>query len=187
MDKIEIVYRWLLMFFLDMISTSLLPALYLIKSSYMVLRLSEEYDWYINTAIYLVIPFVLSILSLVILQSQQKDSIRHTVKEVRPVNNEYLPVYLGYIFVSLSLPSPANGQIDVRCLLVVYILVCLFVNCSKSLCFNPIYVILGYAYYRVTTNSNIAVFVISRRKFHKNEQNISFSNLKKITEVVYIE
>lgn len=183
----ESIVRWLLMLFLSAISTLLLPALYLIKSSYFIFHIREDYDLYINVGCYLGLPFLLSYLSLLILQAQQKDSIAHAVKEVRPVNNEYLPIYLGYIFVSLSLPNPQVGQIDLCSLLIVYSLICLFVTCSKSLCFNPIYVIYGYAYYRITTNSNISVFIISRRKFHKSEQSITFPKLRKITETVFID
>lgn len=175
------------MFVFGAISTSLLPALYLIKSSFVLVHFNTNYEWAINVAIYLGVPFLLSLLSILGMKKQQKDSISHAVKEVRPVNNEYLSIYLGYIFVSLSLPNPENGQIDSCSLLVVYFMVCLFVTCSKSLCFNPIYVIFGYAYYRVTTQSNVPIFIISRRKFGKKEENITFPNLKKITEVVFLE
>ena len=175
------------MLFLSAVSTSLLPFLYFVKSSFVLFHFNTIYDLYINLFIYFLIPFVLSALSLLLLETQQNDSIQNSVKEIRQVNHEYLPIYLGYIFVSLSLPNPKDGSIDVICLMIVYLIVVLFVTCSKSLCFNPIFVIFGYAYYRVVTKANVAVFIITRRKFNKSGKDVVFPNLKKISEFIFLE
>lgn len=191
MQKIPILivklYDFVMMLLMSVASTSLLPAIYFIKSSYRVVDWGGKYAMLLNTVLYLIVVILLSIVSLCWITHQSKDSINNSPAEIRPVNNEYLPIYLGYIFVSLSMPNPEMGQIDIILLTVVYIMICLFVTCSKSLCFNPVFIIFGYGYYLVNTASNTKVFVITRRKFGKNSQNITFPNLTKINEIVYFD
>ena len=96
-------------------------------------------------------------------------------------------VYLGYIFVSLGIPAGASGGVDWVNLVVVYCMVCLFVAFSKSLCFNPVFILFGYGYYRVKTSNNVKVFVITKRKIRKSESKLAFPNLRKINELVYLD
>ena len=184
---IENLYNFVMMLFLSVASTSLLPAIYLLKSSYQIVEWGQEYSMIINAGLYLLVVVVLSCLSLLWINYRANDSINNDTIEIKPVNNEYLPIYLGYIFVSLSMPNPASGQIDVTLLIMIYIMICLFVTCSKSLCFNPVFVIFGYGYYLVNTGSNTKVFVITKRKIGKNNKNISFPHLTKINEIVYFD
>lgn len=184
---IENLYNFVMMLFLSVASTSLLPAIYLLKSSYQIVEWGQEYSMIINAGLYLLVVVVLSCLSLLWIKYRANDSINNDTIEIKPVNNEYLPIYLGYIFVSLSMPNPASGQIDVTLLIMIYIMICLFVTCSKSLCFNPVFVIFGYGYYLVNTASNTKVFVITKRKIGKNNKNISFPHLTKINEIVYFD
>lgn len=46
---------------------------------------------------------------------------------------------------------------------------------------------MGYKFYNVTSNNGIELFILSRRVIRKNEKDIVFPNLKKLTEFVYIE
>lgn len=184
---LEKIYRYFLLFFYSLAATSLLPALYLVKSSYRVLSISDFYDPWINAAVYLLVPIILSLLSLWIMQHMAADSISNPAKSISPVNNDYLPIYLGYIFVSLSMPNPEHGSVDWTILIIVYILICSFVTFSQSLCFNPMFIIFGYGYYSVKTENNVRVFVITRNNIGKSSMNVIFPNLAKITEIVYIE
>ena len=144
----------------------------------------EYCSWF---ACVLGLPLLLSFLSLLWIKSKAADSIANKVNEISPVNNDYLPVYLGYIFVSLSIPADTTGGIDWISLSVVYCLVCLFVTFSKSLCFNPIFILFGYGYYKVKTSTNVKIFVITKRRIRKNEDEISFPDLRKINELVYLD
>lgn len=181
------LYNFVMMLLMSVTSTSLLPAIYLIKSSYVIVDWGQKYTMLINAVLYLVVVFVLSLLSLLWINFRARDSINNDTIEIKPVNNEYLPIYLGYIFVSLSIPNPDSGQIDAALLAIIYLMICLFVTCSKSLCFNPMFVIFGYGYYLVNTASNTKVFVITKRKIGKNSSNISFPHLRKINEIVYFD
>ena len=49
------------------------------------------------------------------------------------------------------------------------------------------FILFGYGYYKVKTSNNVKVFVITKREIRKNENEISFSNLRKINELVYLD
>ena len=169
-------------------STSLLPAIYFIKSEVEIFHLRcKGLGVVLDLLLLLGVPVVLSILSLMWMRTQSKDSINNGVKEITPVNHEYLPVYLGYIFVSLSMPNMQDGGVQWTTLTIVYFLICLFVTCSKTLCFNPIFIVFGYGYYQVTTSNGVRVFVMTRKTIRKGGDNPTFPHLRKVNELVYID
>lgn len=184
----ENIYRSICHFIMAFASTSLLPVIYFIKSGIEVFHTECQC---LNTVIDLVlllgIPIVLSVVSLLWMLVQGKDSINNDVSEITPVNHEYLPVYLGYIFVSLSMPNTQTGGIQWITLIVVYLLICLFVTCSKTLCFNPIFILFGYGYYQVTTSNRVKVFVMTKRTIRKGGEKPTFQHLRKVNELVYID
>ena len=205
-SSLEKILKWILLFVFSIISTSLLPVIYLIKSSYYIIK---EDCWIyrivekvlganiieglstlavLNITIYVISPILLSLVTLFWVRIFcSEDSIKKSVQEVSVINNDYMPIYLGYIFVSVSIPNPDIGEIDLLTLMVVYLLVNVFVTASRSLCFNPIFVIFGYSYYSIKTQKGTNLFVITRKKIRKSDENIKFEKLRKITEVVYIE
>lgn len=177
------MFKWIFLFIFSVISTSLLPVIYLIKSSYYIIK-KECWIYRIvekvlganiieglstlavlNITIYVISPILLSLVTLFWVRIFcSEDSIKKSVQEVSVINNDYMPIYLGYIFVSVSIPNPAIGEIDLLTLMVVYLLVNVFVTASRSLCFNPIFVIFGYSYYSVKTKLGTNLFVITRKK-----------------------
>lgn len=169
-------------------STSLMVAIYFIKSSYWLLSIGGIWSVSINVVIYICSPFVLSYLILFIFKHCfSTDSIKNPVAEIKSIDNEYLPIYLGYIFVSLSIPNPSEGILDMSTLIVVYGIVNLVIVSSSTVCFNPIFIIFGYTYYAVKTQCNVTVFIMSKHKIGKNDSHVSFPQLMKITENVFIE
>lgn len=186
--KLEPIYRLVCHFLMALASTSLLPAIYLIKSKYRIFQMESEcHNWILDFLFYIGIPILISLLSLWWMKSQSDDSINKEVTEITPVNHEYLPVYLGYIFVSLSMPNPYDGQADWKLLIIIYLFISLFVTCSKTLCFNPIFIVFGYGYYQITTSNGVKVFVMTRKTIRKASTNLTFPNLKKVNELVYVD
>ena len=184
----ERIYRNICYYIIALASTSLLPSIYLIKSGYELVHVeSDVVNLALNLIFYLGGPLVLSLISLQWMVSQSDDSITNDINAISPVNNEYLPVYLGYIFVSLSIPTPENGGADWLTLIIVYLLISLFVTYSKTLFFNPIFIVLGYGYYQVTTENGVKVFVMTKRKIRKTGGKPTFPNLKKVNDLVYID
>ncbi len=182
----ENLYRKFCLFVMAVTATSLLPSLYFLKCLYSFKKQTWELKSILSIFIILGIPFILSYICLLWMKCQAKDSATE-VKEIEPVNNEYLPIYLGYIFVSLSIPSQYEGQVDWIILCVIYILVVLFVSISQSFSFNPIFIVFGYGYYRITTNQNVKVFIVTKRRINKNVSNLVFNKLSKASELFYID
>ena len=169
-------------------STSLLPTIYFIKSEVEIFYTQCKWvNIVLDLVLLLGVPMALSVLSLLWMKTQGKDSIKTGVSEITPVNHEYLPVYLGYIFVSLSMPNMQDGSVQWMTLTIVYFLICLFVTCSKTLCFNPIFIVFGYGYYQVTTSNGVKVFVLTRKTIRKGGDNPIFPHLRKVNELVYID
>lgn len=188
MTKREKFYRGAFYFLMALASTSLLPAIYLLKSRYVLWNTKYScINKPLDVITYLGVPLVMSIVALFWMKSQAKDSINNDIKVISPVNHEYLPVYLGYIFVSLSMPNPSTGVVDWTLLVIVYMLICLFVTCSKTLCFNPLFILFGYGYYQVTTNNGVKVFVLTLRSIRKAGDSPTFPHLRKVNEMVYID
>lgn len=188
MKFIEKAYRFLCHFYMALASTSLLPAIYFIKIGARIFHTQNEgVNICLDLLVFLGIPVIMSLLALLWMKKQGEDSIKSGAREIAPVNHEYLPVYLGYIFVSLSLPILMCGKIDWQTLTIVYVLICFFVSFSKTLCFNPLFIIFGYGYYQVTTKSGVKVFVITKRKIKKGGNNPIFEHLHKVNELVFID
>lgn len=163
-------------------------SIYFIKSSYWLLSVREDCLVFINIIIYICLPLVLSYLILFAFRHCfSADSITNPVAEIKSIDNEYIPIYLGYIFVSVSIPNPSEGMIDMITLMVVYVIINLVIISSSTVCFNPIFIIFGYTYYAVKTLGNVTVFVISKNKRGKNDREVTFPRLRKITETVFIE
>ncbi len=190
-DKIihycEIIYRKFFLLLMAFAATSLLPSLYLLKSSYLLWKTKfENINKFLDIVTFLGVPIVLSIISLIWMKRQANDSANNIV-EIEPVNNEYLPIYLGYIFVSVSIPNPEKGQVYWLIFIVIYLLIVIFVTFSQSLSFNPILILFGYGYYRIKTQNGVKVFLVTCRKIDKCRNNYNFDNLSKITELFYME
>lgn len=126
----------------------------------------------------LIVPVALSWVSLIIAGKLSTDSLPDC-GESTLADNEFLPVYLGYFFVALSVP-------DNLTMLFLYIIVFIFTYLSQTQYFNPLYLLFGYHYYHVVTNQGTHVFIIARRDVIRNRKDISFAQLKRINNTTYL-
>lgn len=115
------------------------------------------------------------------------DSLRLPVQKVSSANKEYLPVYLSYFFVSLSISGSSQEGLAYGVLLVFVLIIWVFTSLTTTYYFNPLLLLMGYKFYNVTSNNGIELFILSRKIIRKNEMNITFPKLKKLTETVYLE
>ena len=102
-------------------------------------------------------------------------------------HKEYLPVYLSYFFVSLSISGSSQEGLAYGVLLVFVLIIWVFTSLTTTYYFNPLLLLMGYKFYNVTSNNGIELFILSRRIIRKNEKNIIFPKLKKLTETVYLD
>lgn len=134
-------------------------------------------NWGISLLL-LLIPLLFSLISIRLADQFGCDSI-DSCEECSLADHEFLPTYLGYFFVSLSISDNIT-------MIFVYGMVFLFVFISQSRYFNPIFLFLGYHYYNVRTSKGTRVFVIAKGKIIRKERNIVFNDLRRINDTTYI-
>lgn len=171
--------KYLYQLFLAFNSTWLIVVVYLIKEKYIFQNL-ENYPLYFSWLIFILIPIFLTALSFFIVRHLPKDRLaKVAIGEIELANNNFLPTYLGYFFVSL-------GINDIPTLIVVFIMIYIFTCLSQTLYFNPIFLIFGYHFYFIKTNKNIKIFLITRKRLKIPGEN-GFENLRRINNYTFID
>lgn len=176
---INFLYR----LFLTFNATSLIIVIYLIKMECFFKPfwgLNEHLIKYISYFNYLLIPIILTYISLKFASFLSNDIIEeNSIIEVEQANNAYLPSYLGYFFVALSIPN-------IDTLLFVYIVLFFFTFLSQTLYFNPLFLIFGYHFFYIKTSNNVRIFIITKEQI-KKPLGLNFSNLKRINNFTFID
>lgn len=171
--------KYIYQLFLAFNSTWLIVVVYLIKEKYRF-NILNNYNIYYSWIIFILIPIVLTALSFLIAYKLPKDQLPNSsIKEIELANNNFLPTYLGYFFVSL-------GVNDTTTLVVVFLIIYVFTYLSQTLYFNPIFLLFGYHFYFIKTNSNIKIFLITRKKL-KMPGEIGFNDLRRINNYTFIK
>lgn len=168
-------------------ATSLIIVVYLVKEHYLMEKFipafSFAYSEIVSYIIYAGIPLFLTFLSLKLSKYLDNDSIeqdgRSPIHEIEQANNAFLPSYLGYFFVALSVS-------DLTTLGFIYFVLFVFTFLSQALYFNPLYLVFGYQFYNITTETNVKIFIISKRMI-KNPSNLEFPKLKRINNFTFID
>lgn len=148
----------LLRFLLTFNATSLLVVVYQVKAPFLFAD-ARGLLLYFFGVILVLIPLGLTGVSVLVSRGLGKDSFEEgDVVAVEFANNSFLPSYLGYFFVALSIPNLPT-------LVFVYGLLFIFTFMSQALYFNPLFLILGYKFYNLTTAKGSVVFLISKSNF----------------------
>lgn len=129
---------------------------------------------------YLLIPIFLTWLSIFLSSFLGKDSFEvGKIKTIEHANNSFLPSYLGYFFVALSV---SNGET----LLFVYGVLFVFTFLSQALYFNPLFLLFRFEFYNITTTNGASIFLISRHVY-KVPSEINIDVAFRINNYTYIE
>jgi len=126
----------------------------------------------------LFIPIILSLIAMKLAEWLEDDSLSGC-HECSLADNEFLPVYLGYFFVSLSVPDNITMGF-------LYGIVFVFTWFSQTQYFNPLYLLLGYHYYHVLTKERTRIFIIVRGNVIRNRKEMSFEHLKRLNDTTYL-
>ena len=133
-------------------SISLLVTVYLIKSSIWLPHLGEK----ISIVLYFIIPLVLAIVcDKTSLYLEKEDLDRIT--SIEPANDSYLPSYMGFFFIALSIPDK-----DLITFISVFIILFILLYMSQNIYYNPLFLLLGYHFYRVGLSSGKKALVITK-------------------------
>jgi len=130
--------------------------------------------------LYFIIVIIFSWVSVKFAKLLDTDSIESgAITGIEPANDVFLPSYLGYFFVALSVPN-----FEVFC--VVFGIISIFIFYSRASYFNPVFFILGYHFFFVEKKNSIKTLIIAKRKL-KMATNISFEKLRRINDYTFIE
>jgi len=184
----NLVFRLLLTFN----ATSLLVIIFLVQKGHTLLYFFTKCPYlpyhpefvdlpnYYSYALYLLVPIILTGISILLSSLLGKDSFQSgDIVSIEHANNSFLPSYLGYFFVALSI---ANWET----LWFVYGVLFMFTFRSQALYFNPIFLLFGFDFYNITTKNGAVVFLISRHSY-KTPVSITIPQVSRINNYTFIE
>lgn len=173
-------------------ATSLLIIIFLVKQGYTLGYFFTKCPYlpyipelldlpnYFSYVLYLLIPIIFTGISILLSELLGKSSFSAgEVVSLEHANNSFLPSYLGYFFVALSVGSWET-------LWFVYGVLFVFTFLSQALYFNPLFLIFGFNFYNVTTKNGAVFFLISRNGY-KTPENVIIHQVRSINNFTYIE
>lgn len=155
-------------------STSWVVVIYGIKQKWTIANFPY---WIISIAL-LLIPIFTSFISILCFKGLSKDNVT-LCSQIENTNNAFIPTYLGYFFVGLSID---NYQL----LIFVYVIIFVFVLIGQGQYFNPIYLLFGYKFYNVLTSKGTRLFIITQRNIRSIKES-EFPVLRRINQTAYVE
>lgn len=161
--------------FLTFNATSWMIIIYAIKECWTISKIPYQ----VFGVALLAIPFALSVISIKLSKYLGDESPVTDCKEISLADGEFLPVYLGYFFVSVGVSEPFT-------MLIVYLMVFIFTFLSQTQYFNPMYLLLQYHYYHILTEVGTRIFVIKKGPVIRNVQDLEFKNLKRLNDTTFI-
>lgn len=130
--------------------------------------------------LYMLIPLILTWLSIFLSKFLPKNSFKkEEIKSISHANNSFLPSYLGYFFVALSIDNTNT-------LIFVYTILFVFTFLSQALYFNPLFLIYGYDFYNIETKNGAGIFLISKESY-KKPTDVEISSASRINNYTFIE
>lgn len=175
----EILFKLLLT--LNSLSLSLI--VFLIKEEIVVKSLQpylSEFTPLVSFVLYFFIILICTFFILKLGNYLGLDSVdKGSISVVEPANDSFLPSYLGYFFVALSVPT-------FEVFIFVFGIIFVFVYYSRISYFNPILFIFGYNFYYIVHQNNIKVLLITKKQI-KNPNILSFNNLRRINNYTFFD
>lgn len=173
------LYRILLTFN----ATSLIIVVFLVKEEVLINEMDcllVNVSSYVSYILYFLVPIALTYISLLIARFLSKDNIKEaSILSIEQANNAFLPSYLGYFFVALSVPY-------VETLIFIFAILFIFTYLSQTLYFNPLFLVFGYHFYYLNTTNNVQLFVITRREL-KCPKGVKMEQIRRINNYTFID
>lgn len=182
---INVFFRLLLTFN----ATSLLVIIFLVQKKFTLYYFLQDFSVFsglrllppmISYLLYLLIPIGLTWISLKLSSGLGKDEFKKgDIVSVEYANNSFLPSYLGYFFVALSISSWST-------LFFVYGVLFVFTFLSQALYFNPLFLVFRYEFYNVKNKSGASIFLISPHRY-RTPGDVVVSETFRINDYTFIE
>lgn len=167
-------------------ATLLLVIVFLVQKTYSLGFFFPTVTWfltvphYLSYLLYFLVPVLLTGLSILLSPHLSNDAFKKgEIISIEHANNSFLPSYLGYFFVALSI-------VNLESLFFVYSILFIFTYKSQALYFNPLFLLYGYEFYNVKTQKGTTVFLISRKKY-RNPEDVEIEKAYRINNYTFIE
>ncbi len=120
---------------------------------------------YVAYVIYLIALLILSFFSIKFSFKYLDQNVieRKKVKEFEQANDFYLPIYLGYAFVAISLPT-------LKSFLLFFVLMLIVLARTRFFYFNPIFLVLGYKFYFIKQTDDSKILIILKKEIKTVEE-----------------
>lgn len=171
-DTFMIFYKLLL----ALNATSWMAIIYAIKEEWTIGKLPSH----MFGMMLLAIPILLSWISLILTNFLGTESLAGNCREFNLADGEFLPIYLGFFFVSVGVSEHFT-------MAVVYLIVYIFTFLSQTQYYNPIYLLFGYHYYHVLTENGTRIFIIKKGSVIRNSTELRFDHLHRLNNTTFIE
>ncbi|WP_246849094.1 hypothetical protein [Vibrio crassostreae] len=176
---------------LTMCSLVLTLTVYLIKENILLNSLAPFLPWedlrtyvcllpkYASFVAYAFVVVSCTWIGLFITRFLGQESINsNDVEAIEPANDTFLPSYLGYFFVALSIN-------DFDTFIYVFSLIFIFVFFSKISYFNPVFLLFRLKFFYVTNSCGTKIVLITRKDL-KSPSDVVFEKLKRINNYTFI-
>lgn len=178
--------RVLYNFFFILVSLSLLAVIYLINSG---TEIGALIGWHItgydmpawgSYLIYCLVSILLTWLSSLLFKFFEEHNMpAGNVKCIESADGVFIPTYLAYVFVGLSVSGLTQ-------LFFCYAILSVICFAAQIYLFNPAFYLLGYKYYFVTNSVNKKLLVMTKKRILLSTT-VEFTNLYRINDYTYIE
>ncbi len=178
---IKIIYKILFTF----VSLSLLIVIYLINSGTEIgkligLHLSFDMPAIVSYGIYIIVGLFLTWLCTCPFSYLETiDFKKENIKVIESADSTFVPMYLAYVFVGVSIQSGIS-------LIICYLLIAVICFFAQNYYFNPLFYVLGYRYYFITNSSDKKLLIMTRKHVYLGQE-IDFPNLKRINDYTYVD
>lgn len=134
---------------------------------------------YISHIAYFLIVVFSTFISLFLINYLSVDQIaENSITTIETANDSFLPSYLGYFFVALSIS-------DISVFAYVFMIIFIFILFSKLSYFNPVFLLFGYNFFHLTQDDGLKIVVITRREL-KTPSEVEFLDLRRINNYTFI-
>ncbi|GHT85557.1 hypothetical protein FACS1894137_09980 [Spirochaetia bacterium] len=159
---------------LTLIAISPIAVVFLIQK-HLEISFLGKYPHWVSYLVYIAVPIALTGLILLLTKALSDDEIKGTsITSIEQANKDFLPMYLGYFFVALSIN-------DIETLVSIAVILFFLTLVSQAFYFNPLFLVFGYHFYYITTENKVKIFLISKDKI-RNQSEIAILKIKRIND-----
>lgn len=110
---------------------------------------------------------------------------KNQLVEFEQANDFYLPIYLGYSFVAISLPT-------IKSFILFFLIMILILARTRFFYFNPLFLVLGYKFYFILDSDKVKFLLITKKDlknpddiFQQMNQTVALTRLNNHTYILF--